>query len=461
MTERNRFVIKTLGCRVNRSESDSFASAFRSRGLQEFVPNAGDASSHDGLERVTVCVINTCTVTEKASMQSRQAIRQAIREYPEAKIVVTGCYAQTQPDDIQKIKGVSHIIPQQEKQSVLKAVFPDIVGKLSASSGSGEVAPAAPYPWADASAFSPEETRGNRTRAVLKIQDGCNSHCTYCIVPKARGKIRSMPKSQVISNLQGLKRAGYKEVVLSGIHLGNYGIDVSPPTTLFKLLGDIESLDIMDRVRLSSIEPGELSDDIINLVARSCAFCRHFHIPLQSGDNGILKKMGRSYTRDFFKDLILTVHSKIPDIAIGVDVMVGFPGESDAAFENTFRLIESLPVSYLHVFPFSPRKSTPAFDMPHKVPVSVIKERAARMRKLGELKRASFYKGLSGKVVTVLVEGIVDATAGISKGRTSNYVPVHITNYTGGKNVFVTAKVEGVLGNKGVLASPISFPAVP
>lgn len=214
----------------------------------------------------------------------------------------------------------------------------------------------------------------------------------------------------------------------------------------------------MPRIRLSSIEPAELTDDIINLVGSPGPFCHHFHIPLQSGDDGVLKRMGRHYTRSFFADLVYKVRSRITDAAIGVDVLVGFPGESDTAFKNTFDLIESIPVTYLHVFPFSPRKTTPAFDMPDKVPPAVIKERAARIRALGERKRRAFYELLVGKEVEVLVETAYDDANGICRGRTSNYVPVRIRNCPGNKNRFVTVMVEEVEGGN-VLASPISSPA--
>jgi threonylcarbamoyladenosine tRNA methylthiotransferase MtaB len=226
------------------------------------------------------------------------------------------------------------------------------------------------------------------------------------------------------------------------------------------LLVKVDRLGIMDRIRLSSIEPGELTDDIIDLVAQPNAFCRHFHIPLQSGDDGVLRKMGRHYTRSFFGELVQKVHSRIPDAAIGVDVLVGFPGENDAAFENTFGLIESLPVSYLHVFPFSPRKTTPAYSMTSKVPAAVIKERAARIRALGEKKRFEFYDALVGKEVTVLVESGFDASTGVCRGRTSNYVPVRIRNYDGQKNRFLKVMVEKAAAG-GVLASPTSAPAGP
>ncbi len=444
----NRFIIKTLGCKVNQSESESMAASLRREGFLEATADSGENGAGCGEDRVSVCIVNTCTVTEKASMQSRQAIRQAIRAYPDARIIVTGCYAQTQPEEIKKIKGVSIILPQENKQTVAASILPQV--PEAAASGTG--------PWPDAISFSPEETRGRRTRAFLKIQDGCNAHCTYCIVPKARGKSRSMPESQVISNLRGLRRAGYLEVVLSGIHLGCWGLDFSPPSSLHVLLERIEALDIVPRIRLSSIEPGELSGEIIDLVAGSDSFCRHFHIPLQSGDDGMLRKMGRHYSRSFFMDLIGRIHEKIPDAAIGVDVLVGFPGETDEAFENTIDLIDSLPLSYLHVFPFSPRKSTPAYGMPDKVPIPVLKSRAAQMRKIGENKRKAFHEILVGQTVEVLVEGQCDNASGLFRGRTSNYVPVYLKSRLQGGNVFVKANVEKSFGNKGVLAVLTSSP---
>ena len=443
-----RFIVKTLGCRVNQSESETIAASLRKEGFSEQNP---ETPENDDNASETVCIINTCTVTEKASMQSRQAIRQAIRAYPGARIIVTGCYAETQPEEIRKITGVHEIIPQNKKERIVSTILP----KLSST-------PEMPGTvWPDAFSFTPEETRGNRTRAVLKIQDGCNAHCTYCIVPKARGRSRSMPEDKVISNLYGLNKAGYNEVVFSGIHLGNYGLDLQPESSLFELLEKIEKLRVINRIRLSSIEPGELSDEIIALVAGSDRFCRHFHIPLQSGDDTVLKKMGRHYTRSFFADLIQGIHDKIQDVAIGLDVLVGFPGETDTAFENTLSLIDSLPVAYLHVFPFSPRKGTPACDLPDRVPVSVTKERAKRIRALGSKKKRGFYDVLVGGIYEILVEGTAGNASGFAKGRTSNYVPVFVENYTGKGNRFIKVKIKRRIGDRGVLASIISYPAAP
>lgn len=447
----NRFIIKTLGCRVNQSESETIAAFLRKEGFSniETEPIPNESGNDDKF--VSVCIINTCTVTEKASMQSRQAVRQAIRAYPGARIIVTGCYAETQPEEIRKIEGIHEIVPQSEKPRVVSA----ILSGLPDSSRQPKTL------WQNALSFTPEESRGARTRAVLKIQDGCNAHCTYCIVPKARGRSRSMPEAMVFSNLHGLHLAGYNEVVLSGVHLGSYGLDLNPETSLVALLRRIDALEIIDRIRLSSIEPAELSNEIIALVAESNRFCRHFHIPMQSGDDAVLKKMGRFYTRDFFENLVLGIRDKIPDAAIGLDVLVGFPGETDAAFENTCALIESLPVTYLHVFPFSPRKGTPACTMAGKVSPSEIKSRAACMRALGGKKKRKFYDSHVGRTVEILVEGRLDTADEFPKGRTSNYIPVFLEGYNGGGNHFITARIQKRLGNKGVAASPISCSAVP
>jgi threonylcarbamoyladenosine tRNA methylthiotransferase MtaB len=447
-----QFVIKTLGCKVNQSESENISAALQREGFVAAVPDTDSCPKSSNSTNVSICIINTCTVTEKASTQSRQAIRQAIRAYPNARIVVIGCYAQTQPEEIRKIEGVNDVLCREEKHAIVSKLLPAIP----------ETTPGIPPGlWPNAASFDMTGSLNRRTRFFLKIQDGCNAHCTYCIVPRARGTVRSMPEDLVLSNIRALHDAGIKEVVLSGIHLGCYGLDFSSPSSLLSILKKIDRLEIIPRVRISSIEPGELSDEIIDLVASSPRFCHHFHIPLQSGDDGVLRRMGRFYSRDFFRDLVLRVHDRIPDAAIGLDVLVGFPGESDTAFENTYDLVASLPLSYLHVFPFSPRKSTPAYDMDDKVPAAVIKSRAARMRALGEKKRLSFHDTLVGITADVLAESAQDADTGWTKARTTNYVPVFLKNYTGGANRIVSAEIVKNLGKKGVLATPISFPAGP
>jgi threonylcarbamoyladenosine tRNA methylthiotransferase MtaB len=288
---------------------------------------------------------------------------------------------------------------------------------------------------------------GSRTRPFLKIQDGCNALCSYCIVPHARGPSRSLPVADVIEGIKTLSAAGYRETVLTGIHLGHYGCDLIPTARLGELLDRIDRLELIERVRLSSIEPMELTDNLIQRIADSPRFCRHFHIPLQSGDDRILRKMKRPYTADVFRQRIKTIHNQIPDAAIGVDILIGFPGETDAAFTNTYELIRKLPVTYLHVFPFSARPGTPAARYPDKVAPAVIKERCEKMRRLGQIKRIHFYRKFIGKKVEILVESTRHAATGLLKGLSSNYIPVLIDADDDRMNKLLTVKLAGQIDN--------------
>ncbi len=404
-----KFVFKTLGCKVNQCESELIADNLKEAGMLQI----GAGSKAD------FCIINTCTVTGRASMQSRQAIRQLIRTCPDAHIIITGCYAQTEPDEIRKIKGVHEVIENSEKHRI-----PELILNRKICSNKSILVAA-----------------GSRTRPFLKIQDGCDAFCTYCIVPYARGTSRSMPFNQVIENIKNLKKKGCHEVVLTGIHLGRYGKDLLPKTALIDLLKAIDELKPINRVRLSSIEPCELSDDIIKLVADSKTFCRHFHLPLQSGCDTVLKRMHRPYTSSFFKDLILKINKILPDAAIGVDVLIGFPGETDDAFENTCSIIRELPVTYLHVFPFSPRKGTKAFDYPDKVKESIIKDRCKKIRDLGMEKKEKFFEKAIGKKAQVLIEAKRHTPTGLLKGMTSNYIPVLIEGEDQLKNKIIDVNI--------------------
>ena len=429
-----KFIITTLGCKVNQYESDAIAQRLKNLG---HVPADTD-------DPADLCIINTCTVTQKASMQSRQAVRQFIRSNPQAQIVVTGCYAQTEPDELKKIAGVHRIIGHGDKHNL-----PDIVLAQEKS---------LPAPFMRRRNILherhfkqiPVTVFGSRTRPFLKIQDGCDTFCTYCIVPYARGRSRSMPLENALKNIHCLKQAGFHEVVLTGVHLGVYGLDLSPQTSLSALLDHIRQSNTMDRVRLSSIEPRELTQDIIKLVAETGNFCDHFHIPLQSGDDRILERMHRPYTSSFFRELIVKIKSQLPDAAIGVDILIGFPGETENAFENTYSLIETLPVTYLHVFPFSPRPGTPADKYSQKVPQQIIKARCEKMRRLGNEKKQAFYKKFTGKTVAVLIEGKRDKATGLLKGITSNYIPVHVVGKDDLFNTLVQVDIEKVKRNNTV-----------
>jgi len=432
-----KFTITTLGCKVNQYESDVIAKQLKSA---DWLPVPENEPSE-------ICIINTCTVTRKASMQSRQAVRRAIRANPEARIVVTGCYAQTEPGAVGKIKGVDYIIGNADKNAICEVIR---AKKNSGSNRPRTICRNIQPEWDNAPA--PDAVAGDRTRPFLKIQDGCDAFCSYCIIPYARGPSRSKPLESVLAGIQALSSSGYQEIVLTGIHLGNYGNDLIPKTCLGDLLNRIDDSKMIPRVRLSSIEPLELTDDIINRAAESNILCPHFHIPLQSGDDRTLRKMGRPYTSADFRQLVTKIHDRLPEAAIGVDTLIGFPGESDAAFENTYALIETLPVAYLHVFPFSPRPGTPAAGYPDKVPPEVVKHRCERMRALGTSKRIDFYNQFIGRKHEVLVETTRHRPTGLLKGFSSNYIPILIDASDDYKNKLVMVKARqridaNVLGN--------------
>jgi threonylcarbamoyladenosine tRNA methylthiotransferase MtaB len=433
------FKIVTLGCKVNQCES---------AGLMRKLSDAGwaPAGADDAADLV---IVNTCTVTAKAAMQSRQAVRQALRANAGTRMVVTGCYAQAAPEELTQIEGVSAVVGHGDKLAI-------------AEMGMENSATPAVH-WSEARKlrhFDPIPAWGatNRTRPFLKIQDGCDAFCTYCIVPYTRGPSRSAPPDQVLAQIAALSDQGFRETVLTGIHLGCYGLDLVPRTDLDGLLARIDHQALMDRVRLSSIEPKEITESIIERVAASDRFCRHFHIPLQSGDDGVLARMGRPYTISFFRDLVAAIHHRIPDCAIGIDVLSGFPGETEAAFENTRRLLEALPITYLHVFPFSSREGTPAARMSDPVTPETTKARCKQLRRLGLEKKEAFYRKFLGRVVRVLVEGGDAGQPGWVKGFTDHYLPVR---FPGGDNLaetFVTVRIERIGPELQLFGTRVSLP---
>jgi threonylcarbamoyladenosine tRNA methylthiotransferase MtaB len=427
------FNITTLGCKVNQAESEAIA-----QGLLD-----SDWTAGTDCDQAEVCIVNTCTVTHKASMQSRQAVRQAIRSNPNARIIVTGCYAQTAPQEIDKIEGVDYVVGHAKKHSITRLLDTrrDIAADKGISS-SKDLRKKQPFQ------LMPTATSANRTRPFLKIQDGCNAFCTYCIVPFARGSSRSMPVDNVINSIEKLAAAGFLEVVLTGIHIGAYGHDLMPAATLAELMDRIVEKKSIPRVRISSIEPFELTEEIIQRVAESDIFCKHFHIPLQSGDDGILKKMGRPYSAQDFYELVNSIHRLMPEAAIGVDTLIGFPGETEASFDNTYRLIEELPISYLHVFPFSSRPGTAADKMHDKLDPPLIKARSERMRTLGQHKRSLFYRRFTGISLPVLIETKRDGSTGLLKGISSNYLPVLINGNDELQNKIVEVKIEKLEENR-------------
>jgi threonylcarbamoyladenosine tRNA methylthiotransferase MtaB len=426
------FKINTLGCKVNQSESDQIA-----KGLQD----SAWQPAPDGNPSEMV-VINTCTVTRKAAMQSRQAVRQAIRANPNARIIVTGCYAQTEPDVLAKIGGVQYVIGNADKHRLVELITADQV-----QSANGAITICNDVGLSQRLKPAPVAMTGSRTRPVLKIQDGCNAACTYCIVPRARGPSRSLPPKDVVAAVRAMTEAGYREIVLSGIHLGHYGHDLTPKISLSELLARIEQSTDVPRLRLSSLEPLEVTEGLIEHMAQSPRLCRHFHIPLQSGDDRILKKMRRPYTSDEFKQLVFRSHDRIPDAAIGVDILVGFPGETDTAFNNTYECIRSLPVTYLHVFPFSARPGTPAASYAHKVPSDVIKTRCEDMRRLGDAKRMNFNQRFIGRKIPILIESNRHAATGFLKGISSNYLTALIDSDDSLSNQIISVRITEQVEN--------------
>jgi len=430
------FYISTLGCKVNQHESDVLAAALNAYGWQA----AEDGTIAD------VCIVNTCTVTQKASMQSRQIIRQLQRRHPGARIIVTGCYAQIAPEEIESIEGVHAIVGHRRKSAlpeliVQAATHADVDPFCSVEDLNTDI------PFAEPLMTAP----GTRTRPFLKIQDGCNSFCTYCIVPYARGRSRSMRPAQVLQHLSHLGAMGYHEVVLTGIHLGAYGTDLSPSIPLHTMLEQIETHRPVARIRLSSIEPNELTPSIIDLIASSDIFCPHFHLPLQSGDDTILKRMHRPYTRELFRQQVLAIKAQIPWAAVGADVLVGFPGEDDQAFANTSQLLEELPLSYLHVFPFSRRPGTPACDYHDQITPQVVKQRTARIRDISSEKKQLFMNSVVGQKTTILVETRRDTATGHLKGLTPNYLTVWLDDDDRHMNTVVPVVVDGVHNNGGLI----------
>ena len=430
--------IATLGCKINQFESEVLTESIEKEGYR-IVPFG---------EKADITIINTCTVTHRADFQSRQMVRRAHRSSSDTLLIVTGCYAQVDPEKLSKIEGVNYLLGNQEKKSIpsfLSLMERGELPKIQVDDIRKEVL------FAD----TPLHSFHHHTRAFLKVQDGCDARCSYCIVPNARGRSRSLAPERVLDHLKELKQKGYKEAVLTGIHLGAYGFDLGPAATLEDLLGRVEKEETPLRIRLSSIEPRDFSPGLIALLSRSRKVCPHLHIPIQSGDDEILKKMNRNYDRRFLCDLVRELHGRIPNLSIGADMIAGFPGETAERFQNSFDLISSLPLAYLHVIPYSRREGTPAAQFPDQVGQEEIKIRAKRLRDLGKEKRRTFYQRFVNQELSVLVEGRRGKEGGL-RGLSRNYVPVFLgdnddtergTRINEEINVVVTGLAEkGVMG---------------
>jgi threonylcarbamoyladenosine tRNA methylthiotransferase MtaB len=401
--------VATLGCKVNQCESEGIIEELAVRGFQ-IVPFAQPAD---------IYIINTCTVTKKTDYQSRQLIHRAIRKNPEAEVMVTGCYAQRAPEEIRSIAGVRFVFGNAEKKRIPETAARTQSAHEGAFVGDIRKEKTIAGPWATTSSF--------HTRAFLKIQDGCDAFCSYCIIPYTRGPSRSLSAEEVMDKLSLFAAHGFREVVLTGIHLGLWGHDLKPGGNLHSLLRKIADSRPIERIRLSSIEPREISNEIIMLLKDSNVFCRHLHIPLQNGSDKILQAMRRNYSSAFFRELIIKLHETFPEMALGTDVIAGFPGETDGDFAETETLLEKLPIAYLHAFPFSIRPGTPAAAMAEQIPEDVKKGRVKRLREIGDAKRRRFAEQFIGKRMDILIEKRFDKEKGFPIGLSDNYIPTAVS----------------------------------
>lgn len=413
-----RVAISTLGCKTNQFESAAMIEQLQAAGYQ-IVPFS---------EHSDIYIINSCTVTARTDAETRRLIRRARRLNPESRIIATGCYAQVAPGELEKMPELDSVLGNQEKQSI---------STLLESAG---------HSVSDIAAISSAEplkltSFSEHIRAFLQIQNGCNSFCSYCIVPYARGRSRSVTPGDILQSVRDFAANGFKEVVLTGIHLGAYGLDLLPPTSLTALVRRIDDEQIVPRLRIGSIEPNEVSQELLALMASSKIICPHLHLPLQSGSDSVLKRMGRPYTSAMFRDLISRITGGMPNVFIGADVIAGFPGETEAEFNDTVRLLEELPFSDLHVFPYSSRPGTRAADMPGHLPAYMVTERAARLRKIAEFKKRAFLDSSVGSQQKVLVQKF-DKKTGLCRGLSRNYMVVAFAGKEEFINIEVNVKIQ-------------------
>ncbi|PLX96464.1 MAG: tRNA (N(6)-L-threonylcarbamoyladenosine(37)-C(2))-methylthiotransferase MtaB [Desulfuromonas sp.] len=419
------FSIVTLGCKTNQFESVAMAEGLANSGCQQV----------DFATGADLVIVNTCTVTAATDSQSRNLIRRARRINPECRIVVTGCYAQIDPQSLNQLPGVSLVIGNEEKKELLTY--------LAAKRDGGEII-VSDIRKIEKAETLPLTSFAQRSRAFVQIQNGCDAFCAYCIIPYARGRSRSVAEGEILHQIENLTAGGYAEIVLTGIHIGQYGQDLVPQRDLLSLLQKIETTTFSGRLRLGSIEPNELTPELLDYIATSAWICPHYHIPLQAGDDGILKRMNRHYTTAFYRDLLCGIHQRQPDAAIGLDIITGFPGETEEQFAATCDYLESLPFTHLHVFPYSRRPGTPAARLPNQLPGDLIKERAALLREIGERKLAAYGAGFVGKILEIILEGGGDN--GLKKGLSENYLNVLLPLDAGqqGESLQVRiVKVEG------------------
>ena len=417
----------TLGCKVNQYETEAMTELFKNDGYEiTHFENFSD-----------IYVINTCTVTSMSDRKSRQIIRRAKKKNPKAIVVVTGCYAQTAPDEVLKIEGVNMVLGTNERHRIL-----ELTKNLLTDSKKKEV-----YNIMNSHEFEELSitTYSERTRAYIKIQEGCNQFCSYCIIPYARGPIRSRNPERIIEEIKTLSKNGFTEVILTGIHVASYGADLQN-MDLGKLLMMVNEIDGIKRIRLSSIEPMTLNAEFIKAISPCEKLCHHFHLSLQSGSDGTLKRMNRKYTTDKYKSIVDGLRAAFPDVAVTTDIMVGFPGETDEEFEETVEFAKNIKFADAHIFQYSPRKGTVAAKRTDQIPSKIKEKRSKLIAEICEESRKEFLEGFLGKTLEVLFE---QPTAdGFFEGKTDNYITVCVPPEENLSGNFFMVKAERVKGEK-------------
>lgn len=395
-TNNKKFKIVTLGCRTNQYESQAYHDQLQAMG---YVQAQGD-------EQAEICIVNTCTVTESADSSSRHEIRQLARQNAGSKLVVTGCFAERQPEAIKEIEGVTHVVANKDKENLLSSVFPDT----------------------ELPEFSIKRFESH-TRAFVKVQDGCNSFCTYCIIPYVRGRSRSRTIGEVVQEVKDLIANGFKEVVLTGINIGDFDgnrAEGETPDRLVDLVKAVDRVPGLERLRISSIDPDEVDEDLLEAVINGTHTCKSMHVVLQSGSNVILKRMNRKYTRQIFMDTVDRLRAACPDFTFTTDIIVGFPGETDEDFEDTLNVMREVKFAKVHMFPFSPRPRTRAALMPNKVPQDIIKARKQEVLRLAEQVSFDLRNAYVGRRMTILTESSDRSRPGEISGHTDNFMMVWI-----------------------------------
>ena len=414
----------TLGCRLNQAETASISATFAAQGY----------TIVDFGEETDVCVINTCSVTEGAEAKCRQAVRAVLRRSPDAYVTVTGCYAQVGVEALKRIEGLDLIVGTEDKMRVVELIDrPDKQGEPRVVHS----------PKISREAFTLDVVGdySGQTRANLKIQDGCNFACAFCIIPFTRGGARSRPVPDIVREAHGLVAHGHREIVLTGVNIGTYHHDGHE---LLDVVQALEAVEGLDRIRISSIEPTTISEALVDWMASSSKLCAYLHIPIQSGDDQVLQNMKRKYTSAEFAAFIERVAARVPDIGLGTDVMVGFPGEDESAFARTRSLLADLPLAYFHVFSYSERPHTYARRYTEHVPPLVVQQRSRVLRELSERKKAAFYRDFNGRTRRVLFER--REKSGRYTGFTDNYIKVGVSTQAEIANELLPVRLDGLAG---------------